>query len=947
MSLHYTMKLTFSHIFKKIMRISTFSSILLICFQSFAMIAQADDIQLHAINIRLKSQSTIQEFQSQLSQSSLPTLSKTGLQHILPLPLRISQSTETSARLEAKPAHERLMRTFTMSLPDGISPRHALKVLRNEIQSIEIAEPRYSEKTLFKPDDTYLVQQNFLSVIKAFEGWDIYQGDTSVIIGIIDNGFLQSHDDLKDNIALNYAELENNGIDDDQNGFMDDHRGVNLAWPNDGTPAGSTYIQYDGHGTSVAGVASATWNNAKGIAGVGAKSRFFPIKAGKEGSDRVEYGYEGILYGIMRGFPILNCSWGSANSYSEINQSIIDFAIERNVLVIAGAGNDNNRAPVYPASYRGVMSVGETDITDTKSMGSSWGWSTDIMAPGYNVRTTDNEEFSYTSQNGTSFAAPIISGCIALVHGKYPEASLAVIEEHLKATADPIDIQNSFLAGFLPGRVNLLKALQESPLERPYLKVNWTLDEFKKKAIGDTLFLRIFIRNISERDAKMVVLRLSSLETFFKPFRLLDTLRFINGIGIGTIDSSIVFRMIIEEKSDAEFYHSLKIFEDNGPLPTILIPIRPIPSITNFETDQLAFSIGDFGSLGFINDRTIGSTGNEQFDGSGFILKHYGSMLYDGGLIAGSTGKILQAFPAASDFEPRVRFASSKEGAFMVLTDSLIPSGNRIGISIEQRIEKLAPNAVTFKFILKNMIDSPIFNPGFGIYGDWDIGNYGRENRVERFIDAIPQHMTQRADAEIAWRNGRFAGVPHPFVGILSFAPSQEISFKPQVAGLNASSFTNTDQEFSALLNAGNTIQFGSSGDISMFCGARFEKVLMPGDSVISYVIIGADTSRALLAGHLTSAIEAIEGAVSVQETQLKEQWMVTENAESLVVELCDEKKDKVQSYSLFNLQGLTLLNGHSIDGSIHIKKNRFPNGFYVLHIHGSSTQLIPCLIQR
>ena len=165
--------------------------------------------------------------------------------------------------------------------------------------------------------------------------------------------------------------------------------------------------------------------------------------------------------------------------------------------------------------------------------------------------------------NGTSFAAPIIAGCAALVHGKYPLASMEVIEEHLKATADPIDLANTFLTGFLPGRVNIQRALQESPLERPYLKVDWSLDDVQRKAVGDTILLKLFIKNISDRDAKMIVLRFSALETFFRPFKLLDTLRFINGIGIGTTDSSIVFRMIIEEKSDAEFYHSLKIFEDN------------------------------------------------------------------------------------------------------------------------------------------------------------------------------------------------------------------------------------------------------------------------------------------------------------------------------------------------------------------------------------------------
>ncbi|MCE2755120.1 MAG: S8 family serine peptidase [Ignavibacteriae bacterium] len=920
---------------------------MLLSFHSNAHGIQSNIMQAQSMNIRLKPLKTLDDLQIQLSQSTLPVLSASTFNHILPLPLRIPYTSDQTTRLHIKPAHERLSRTYTMNIPDGISISAVLKVLKNEIDLIEVAEPRFSELVLFRPDDTYLVQQNFLNTIKAFEAWDIYAGDSSIVIGIIDNGFLQNHEDLKDNISINRSEIENNGIDDDQNGFMDDFRGVNLAWPNDGTPAGSTFLDYDGHGTTVAGVASATWNNAKGIAGVGAKCRFFPIKAGKEGSDRVEYGYEGILYGIMRGFPVLNCSWGSANSYSEINQSIIDFAVERNVLIVAGSGNDNNRAPVYPASYRGVMSVGETDVSDAKSMGSSWGWSTDIMAPGYNVRTTDNFDFTYTTMNGTSFAAPIIAGCVALVHGKYPSASMEVIEEHLKATADPIDLANTFLTGFLPGRVNIQRALQESPLERPYLKVDWSLDDVRRKAVGDTIQLKLFIKNISDRDAKMIVLRFSALETFFRPFKLLDTLRFINGIGIGTIDSSIVFRMIIEEKSDAEFYHSLKIFEDNGPLPTVLIPIRPIPVITDFESDHLAFSIGDFGSLGYVNDRTVGSAGNEQFDGLGFILKNHGSMLYDGGLVVGSSGNIITGFPNSSGFEPRVRFANSKEGAYTVLTDSLNPSGNRIGISIKQTIEKLAPNSVTFKFTLTNMNDSPIFNPGFGIFGDWDIGNYGRENRVERFVEAIPNHMLGRADAEISWRNGRFAGFPHPFVGILCFAPVNETSFKPQVAGMNASVFSGTDQEFTALLNAGNSIQYGASGDISMFCGAKFEKILLPGDSVISYIVIGSDTSRTLLKNHLQSAIEEVEGPVSIDEISEETGIIMSEDDIAIHFEICGDKNHAIQTFSLLNLQGRNVFNGLIGDGFVHIEKSLLTQGVYFLCLNGNNSSIMPFVLHR
>lgn len=89
------------------------------------------------------------------------------------------------------------------------------------------------------------------------------------------------------------------------------------------------------------------------------KCRFFPIKAGKEGSDRVEYGYESILYAVLRGFHIINCSWGSANSFSEINQSIIDFASEQDVLIIASGGNDRNRAPFILLDIKEYLVLGK------------------------------------------------------------------------------------------------------------------------------------------------------------------------------------------------------------------------------------------------------------------------------------------------------------------------------------------------------------------------------------------------------------------------------------------------------------------------------------------------------------------------------------------------------------------------------------------------------------
>jgi hypothetical protein len=245
------------------------------------------------------------------------------------------------------------------------------------------------------------------------------------------------------------------------------------------------------------------------------------------------------------------------------------------------------------------------------------------------------------------------------------------------------------------------------------------------------------------------------------------------------------------------------------------------------------------------------------------------------------------------------------------------------------------------------MNESPIFNPGFGIFGDWDIGNYGRENRVDRFLEAIPNHMLERADAEISWRNGRFAGFPHPFVGILCFAPAKETSFKPQVAGMNASTFSGTDQEFTALLNAGNSIQFGASGDISMFCGAKFEKALLPGDSVIAYIVIGSDTSRTLVKDHLQSAIEEVEGPVSINEFSEETGIIMSEDDIAIHFEICGEKNHAIQTFSLLNLQGRNVFSGLIGDGFVHIEKSLFPQGIYFLCLNGNNSSIMPFVLHR
>lgn len=133
-----------------------------------------------------------------------------------------------------------------------------------------------------------------------------------MVVAVIDNGVDQTHEDLKASIAVNSGEIPGNFIDDDNNGAVDDYNGYNLAWEDDGTQPGVTYNNgAGGHGTNVAGIVSATTNNALGIAGIANRCKLFPIKAAPVNTGSIVYGYEGMIYAAQRGFKVINCSWGS------------------------------------------------------------------------------------------------------------------------------------------------------------------------------------------------------------------------------------------------------------------------------------------------------------------------------------------------------------------------------------------------------------------------------------------------------------------------------------------------------------------------------------------------------------------------------------------------------------------------------------------------------------
>ena len=297
-------------------------------------------------------------------------------------------------------------------------------------------------------------------------------GDSSVVVAVIDTGVDYTHEDLKDNMWVNTKEIPGNGIDDDQNGYVDDYYGVDMV-------AGRGNGSDDhGHGTHVAGVIAAD-NNLKGIVGVAFNTKIMSVKAGQSsGYFNQATVAKSILYAYDNGADVINMSFGGSASSIAV-QDALATAYTRCVLV-ASAGNDGMpnegffAMPNYPAAYSYVLGVMSVDQRGVESSFTNYdvlaynGVEYEVYAPGDGIISTIPGN-RYATWSGTSMAAPLVSGMAALLRSYYTEretyptkfiyGQLASTSEQHAACFDPE------LHGLhnLPQIVNLYDAFTKLP----------------------------------------------------------------------------------------------------------------------------------------------------------------------------------------------------------------------------------------------------------------------------------------------------------------------------------------------------------------------------------------------------------------------------------------------------------------------------------------------------
>ena len=257
----------------------------------------------------------------------------------------------------------------------------------------------------------------FRSTLKVYDIWKETKGE-GVNVAVLDTGVI-GHPDLKENIkgGVNFSS-------DDRNDYQD----------------------RVGHGTHVAGIVAAV-DNAFGVIGVAPKANLYAVKVlGDSGSGSFEMIAKGIDWAIENKMDILSMSLGS-NYPSEVLHDALKRAYQKNITLVAAAGNDGDTYPDndidYPARYPEVIAVGSVNKYLKRSWFSSDGTELDVMAPGQDIYSTYlNNEYSILS--GTSMAAPFVTGVLALLISKHrnhqgnqtPIDTPDRIREHLIRTAD-------------------------------------------------------------------------------------------------------------------------------------------------------------------------------------------------------------------------------------------------------------------------------------------------------------------------------------------------------------------------------------------------------------------------------------------------------------------------------------------------------------------------------
>lgn len=294
--------------------------------------------------------------------------------------------------------------------------------------------------------------------IYADRFWRANQRGQDIVVAVVDTGVDVSHPQLASQIFINSGEagpLSNNGIDDDNNGFIDDVYGYSFY------DNSNLVHDTEGHGTHVAGVISAnhfdTEVRSGYVQGIAPGAKILPVKFLGARGGTLSAALKGIDYAAARGAKVINASWGGPGCSQSLRQKMSDL-IAQNILFVVAAGNSGvnlDKNPEYPAAFNLPLQLTVGALSERLNLDYYSNYSTSlvhIFAPGSGIVST-MPDGGYASLSGTSMATPFVSAAAALIMAARPDFTLSQVRS---AILTHVETDTHYL-NTSKGRMNLDK----------------------------------------------------------------------------------------------------------------------------------------------------------------------------------------------------------------------------------------------------------------------------------------------------------------------------------------------------------------------------------------------------------------------------------------------------------------------------------------------------------
>ena len=292
---------------------------------------------------------------------------------------------------------------------------------------VEYAEPNYYRFLCAPPDDPLFDRQWHFPLINLPDAWEVNRG-SGVTVAVVDTG------------------VNPFGFDGFGSRMLPGYNAILKI------PGG---IDFNSHGTHVAGTIGQETNNATGVAGIAYEAEILPVKVMLFlGFGLDSWIIDGIIWAADNGADIINLSLGGSAD-SEAFEDAINYAYQKGITVVAAAGNDGENGVLYPAAFENCIAVGAVRYDKERTYYSNYGDALDLVAPGGDKNEDQNSDgrvdgvlqetfwflgigWNYWYSTGTSMASPHVAGVAALVQSLHPDYGPDEIRQALQDTAEDL-----------------------------------------------------------------------------------------------------------------------------------------------------------------------------------------------------------------------------------------------------------------------------------------------------------------------------------------------------------------------------------------------------------------------------------------------------------------------------------------------------------------------------